>query len=103
MCSKYGWVIKGGQKYFATDHEKGSRDQNREAQKLSEDPSPQVGYQHNVRKGEGDRAGGMPARSFWFDDPQAKEIGASPGSQGTVDGWVYVRTKTGHLKKRTNR
>jgi hypothetical protein len=67
----------------------------------------QVGHDQNGRSQSAGphrtpRGEGKAARSLWFDDPQAKEIGASPGSKGTVGGWLYVRTKTGHLKKRFN-
>jgi hypothetical protein len=61
--------------------------------------------QLSSRSHDDDRKGASaetPARSFWFDDA-TKEIGATPGSKGTVGGWVYVRTKTGHLKKRASR
>jgi hypothetical protein len=86
-----------GQSDAAPDNEESSRDQDRETEKIS-----QVGREHDDRKGDAS-AQGTPARSGWFDDPQAKEIGAAPGSIGTVGGWVYVRTKTGHLKKRSSR
>jgi hypothetical protein len=33
MKKNYGWVIKGGQKYFTKNHEKSSRDQNRRTEK----------------------------------------------------------------------
>jgi hypothetical protein len=86
--------ISGGQSAPSPDNEKGSRDQNREVEKIS-----QVGREHDDRKGDGASASGSSARSLWFDD-KTKEIGAKPGSTGTVGGWVFVRTKTGHLRKR---
>jgi hypothetical protein len=94
--------ISGGQSAPSPDNEKGSRDQNREVEKIS-----QVGREHDDRKGdrpekcqdeEGPKAL-WSDRSRWFDD-KTKEIGAKPGSTGTVRGWVFVRTKTGHLRKR---
>jgi hypothetical protein len=62
----YGWIIKGGQKHTTSHHEKGARDKNREAQKVSE-----VGHPHNVRKRE-DAPSPAAARSRWFDDQAAK-------------------------------
>jgi len=88
-------AFERGQSSPAPDHEKGSSDQ--EFQTISE-----VGHTGNDRKGDASVLAAMPstpARSFWFDDA-TKEIGARPGSWGTVAGWVYVRTKTGHLRKR---
>ena len=92
-------VIERGQISPSPDHEKGARDQDFQ---ISE-----VDHTANERKRDATSGPGItkprPAsRSFWFDDA-TKEIGASPGSTGTVGGWVYVRTKTGHLKKRTSR
>jgi len=90
-------ALECGQSSPSPDHEKGSSDQ--------EFPK-QVGSAHEPKTREWARSlwrAHSPQRSFWFDDPQAKEIGASASSKGIVAGWVYVRTKTGHLKKRTSR
>jgi hypothetical protein len=84
-------VIERGQSSPSQDHEEGSSDQ---------DFQISVGHTGNDRK-EAPAAPRPPERSFWFDDA-TKEIGASPGSKGTIGGWVYVRSKTGHLKKRFN-
>ena len=94
-------TVHGRQEHVAPDNEKSSRDKNREAKKIS-----QVGSAHGPKTREWARClwrAHSPPRSGWFDDPAAKEIGAAPGSTGTVRGWFYVRTKTGHLKKRTSR
>jgi len=86
-------VIERGQSSPSQDYEKGSGDQKFQA--------GEVGRYQNDRTGDASTTNSS-ARSFWFDDA-TKEIGAAPGSTGTVRGWVYVRTKTGHLKKRTGR
>jgi len=111
MCEKHekenvrkDEIIRGRQSTPAPDNENGPSDQNFEAAKgfVAEwKKNLRVGHAHDDRKGDAS-APGTPARSFWFDDA-TKEIGAAPGSTGTVRGWVYVRTKTGHLKKRTGR
>jgi len=83
-------IVERRQSAPSPDHEKGASDQNFQVS--------QVGQLLNDRK----RAAApceAAQRSFWYDDP-VKEIGVKPGSTGTVGGWVYVRTKTGHLKKR---
>ena len=86
-------VVERRQSSPPPHHEKGTSNQDFQIS--------QVGHAHDDRKGDAP-APGTPARSFWFDDA-TKEIGAAPGSKGTVGGWVYVRTKTGHLKKRSHR
>jgi len=64
-----GWIIRGGQKYFTTHHEKGARNKNREAQKSSE-----VGSTNEPkREGRASVPGEPGARSSWFDDA-TKEI-----------------------------
>jgi hypothetical protein len=85
-------ALERGQSTPAPHHEKGAGDQKF---RIS-----QVGHSHDDRKGDAP-AEGPSARSFWFDD-STKEIGDAPGSTGTPRGWVYVRTKTGHLKKRAH-
>jgi hypothetical protein len=97
--------ISGGQSAPPPNHEKGARDKNLETQDREE--ISQVGFGKKTESREQAAAGSYllgnpPTRSLWFDDPQTKEIGAKPGSTGTIRGWVYVRTKTGHLRKRTS-
>jgi hypothetical protein len=80
-------AFERGQSSPSPDNEEGSRDQ-----KL---PISQVG-QTNDRKREGASAQGcVSARSRWFDDKTC-EIGA--GETQFEFGWVYRRTKTGHLR-----
>jgi len=111
MCEKHeketvreADVIGGRQIAPSPHNEKGACDQKFQNAKefVAEwKKNLRVGHAHDDRKGDAP-APGTSARSFWFDDA-TKEIGAAPGSTGTVGGWVYVRTKTGHLKKRTGR
>jgi hypothetical protein len=52
MCNKgfkHGWVIKSGQKYFTPNNEKGSRDQNFEAEEREK--SSQVGPHERSENG----------------------------------------------------
>jgi len=58
---KNGWVIKGGQKYFTTNHEKGPRNKNLQIEERAS-LCTQVGPEHGPKTA---RA----ARSLWFDDP----------------------------------
>ena len=89
-------VIERGQSSPSQNHEKGARDQ--KFPNFSQVGQPTNDRTHECPASEGT----APDRSLWFDDP-TKEIGAASGSTGIVRGWVYVRTQTGHLKKRTGR
>jgi len=69
---KHGWVIKGGQKYFTTYNEKGTRDKNfkTEVSKTSFKVGPQ-----NVRKEDAPAVARAKSRrpSAWFLD-ETREI-----------------------------
>ena len=89
----------GRQGDIAPNNEKRSRDQDREAQKIS-----QVGHT-NDRKGDAPAPGGRiacgaSARSGWFDD-KTKEIGDAASSSQFEFGWIYRGTEAGHRRERT--
>jgi hypothetical protein len=67
MCSKYGWVIKGGQKYFTSNHEKGSRDKNSEVESAE---TFEVGDFKGTERSPGRRL--IP--SAWLSEDEAREI-----------------------------
>jgi hypothetical protein len=64
---RYGWIIKGGQKYFTPHHEKGARNKNFEAERTE---AFEVGHAQHVRKDTTPIEG----RSAWFSEDAAREI-----------------------------
>jgi len=67
MSYKYGWVIKGGQKYFTTHHEKSARDKNSEVEGAE---TFEVGESKSTEKGPSDPYW----RQSWFGFDAAREI-----------------------------